>query len=459
MKTIKYLAAMAAVLTLGAGVTSCSDDDDDNVPAPVANKGDYHFDLLVSVGGTTGMSSTGVTATLVRSVDIDALSNPDTTISMKGIGADITADINSEAIIKGAYYYEASPLKNTWYGKYQVSNTGVNNVTRYEFATNTFLTRQYTHAWTSDNSLVILGANRSVSRKSKYADNTIMWTRLADSENILAIVDEGTLDLTEATKSFREGGVTAFCTSGLATYRKADNTIIYAFTDAGTDAEAGFYIAFIDAKTMEVKHVCRETRVDEMAGTAYGELQQDKMFFDENGDLYIACGTKIPNAEKDAQQYGSLVRVKNGEYTTDQTYLGLGKVDNGKILTAEYIGNGKCALYVTNPVKAGLISDMTVYDNGWGQNAFNSYYYIYDIASDKFTELTYNGETLPASCGSFTDRVAVFNNKAYLGVNPDEAKYGSPRIYVYDVNTGAVSLGARIEGGYYFNRLSVVKNK
>ena len=181
------------------------------------------------------------------------------------------------------------------------------------------------------------------------------------------------------------------------------------------------------------------------------------MFFDDEQNLYSACGTQIPESEKDSQQYGSLVRVNDKKMEADASYLGINEVAFGKILTADYIGNNKCVLYVTNPAKAGLVADNKIYEGGWGQNSFNSFYYIYDIASNTYTELSYNGVTLPASCGSFTDRVATLGDKAYIGVNPEEAKYGSPRIYVYDSKTGTVSLGARLEAGFYFNRLSVVE--
>lgn len=455
MKTLKYMFAAFAAMSIGTGFVSCSEDDD--TPNPVTDPVEsYHFDLLVSVGATTGMSSTGVTSTLIRSVSIDELSNPDAEITLKGIGADVSADMNAESIIKGKYYYEAHPQKNTCFGKYTVSNTGVETVARHEFATNSFLTRQYTHAWIANDTLVFIGANRSVSRKSEYKDNEIMWTKLADGD-ALSVKAEGWLDLTAATKKYCNEDVNAFCTSGLATYRKSDNTIIYCYTDASTKPVKGFFIAFVDATTMQIKNVYHETRVDEMAGTAYGELQQDKMFFDDNQNLYIACGTQIPESEKDSQQYGSLVRVNDKKMEADASYLGINEEAFGKILTADYIGNNKCVLYVTNPAKAGLVADNKVYEGGWGQNSFNSFYYIYDIASNTYTELSYDGATLPASCGSFTDRVAALGGKAYIGVNPEEAKYGSPRIYVYDSKTGTVSLGARLEAGFYFNRLSVVE--
>lgn len=455
MKTVKILAAAFFGMAMSAGFVSCSEDDDPKVPQIKTE--DYHFDLLMSVGGTTGMSTTGVTAAIVRSVSVADIENPEYTISMQGQGADITEQLNAESIIKGAYYYQAAPRKNTWYGKYTIGNT-INTVSRYEFGTNTFLDRQYTHAWTSDNTLVLIGADRSVSSRGNNPalTNTVQWARLTDN-GTLTLDAEGTLDLTTATKAMKEGGVDAFSTSGLATYRKSDNTIIYAFTDKATKgAINGVFVAFIDATTMKVKSVSLDKSVDEMSGTAYGELQQDKMFFDENEDLYIPCGKKVEGAAYSSAQRSKVLRIKKGANTIDATYDGGANSIEAKIVTADYIGGGKAIIYVTDPVKAGLCDDFLAATSAhWNQNSFNGLYYIYDLASCTLSPVP--GLPTAANCGTFSDRVTVFNGKAYIGTCPAEPE--PSRIYVYDIKAGKATAGAKIEGGYYFNRISVLSNK
>lgn len=457
----KFYAVAFAALAACTVVSSCSSDDNDNVVVnnPVKDGG-CHLDLLVSVGGTTGMSSTGVQGTYVRSVELSDIENPDYVVSFSGIGADM-AEYDTEAIIKGGYYYEVAPKSNSWYGKYQVSNTGVTTVARRAFGDAVFQARKYTHAWVGDDELVVIGSNVAAGAgmlPTVEGINYIYWSRIKDHGSRLSLEDEGVLDLTTPTKKYKDGGVTSFSTSGLAKYRKSDNTIIYAFTDKAV-VDGAMYIAFIDAETMAVKNVYHETRVQEMTGTAFGELQQDKMFFDEDENLYISCGTQIPGSEKNTQQYGSIIRVKKGQYEADQTWVGLNSTSNGKILTAEYIGNNKCMLYMQDPAKAGLVESNTIYTKtSWGQNNFNSFYYVYDLTTNTLTEVKYNGESLPASCGSFTDRVAVANGKAYIGTSIDE-KIGASRIYVYDVSSGSVNEGAKIAAGYYFDRVSVVENK
>lgn len=415
----------------------------------------YHFDLLASVGATTGMSSTGVTSYLIRSVEPGDLVNPNYSISYTGIGADIkSAELESEAVIYKGYYYEVAPKGNSWYGKYLINNEGATTIARFEMGSSVFQTRKYAHAIIAENEFVFIGSDKA---SSKGSQNNIVWSKVKDNGTSFTLEGEGVLDLTSATKDLKEGGIVAFSTSGLAKYRPSDNTIIYCFTDKANDAAPGFYIAFIDAATMEIKNVVNETRGEEMSGTAFGELQQDKMFMDENENLYIACGNQIPDTSKSTQQYGRLIRVNKGEYDTDKNYLGFDKYDSGKILTVDYMGNNKVMMYIQDPYYCGLASTPTEY-TGWGQNEFNSYYAVYDITTGERTELTYEGKALPYSCGSFTDRVSYYNGKCYIGTCPDEKTGNLPTIYIYDVETGSVTKGATLASGFYFDRLSVVDN-
>lgn len=460
MKPIRFYAATLAALAAGAALTSCENEVNGGAETPPSiQTGKYHLDLLVSVGGSTGMSSTGVKGTYVRSVEIADIENPNYEVGFTGIGADM-AEYDTESIIKGGYYYEAAPKSNSWYGKYKVSNTGVETMARRAFGDAVFQARKYAHAWVAEDELVFIGSNVAAGAgmlPTVEGVNYIYWSRLKDHGSRLSLEDEGVLDLTTPTQKYKEGGVTSFSTSGLAKYRKSDNTIIYAFTDK-TVVDGAMYIAFIDAATMQVKNVYHETRVQEMSGTAFGELQQDKMFFDDDDNLYISCGTQIPGTEKTTQQYGSLIRVNKGAMEADQSWVGLNTLDFGKILTAEYIGQNKCMLYVQDPAKAGLVESNSIYTKtAWGQNNFNSFYYVYDLTTGALTEVKYNGESLPPSCGSFTDRVAAVGGKVYIGTSIDES-IGASRIYIYDVATGSVKEGAKIASGYYFDRVSVVNN-
>lgn len=452
MKTIKLLATAFFGLALGSCMVSCSEDD---VPSGAVKNDDYHFDLIMSVGGTTGMTTKDITATIIRSVSVKDIEDPDYVISMKGQGTDITEILNSEAVIKGAYYYEACPRKNTYYGKYNITELTMEE-SRFPIGNITLMDRQYAHTWTSDNTLVLIGADRTVSSRgaNKALTNTIQWVCLNDNGS-LEIAKEGTFNLTKATESFKKGGITAFSTSGLAKYRKSDNTIIYFFVDKATEgATKGVFVAFIDAETMEIKSVALDSSVDEMCGTSYGELGQDKVIIDENDDIYIPCGTKVENAVASSAQTSKVLRIKNGEYDFDKNYAGASNI-NAKIVSADYLGNGKAIIYATDPVKAGLSTDLasSTTDN-WNQNEFNGFYYVYDLESGDVKDL--NIDSAP-NCGTFSDRVAVFNGKAYIGTCPKEPAKSC--IYIYDIKSERITKGATIESGYYFNRISILSNK
>ena len=79
------------------------------------------------------------------------------------------------------------------------------------------------------------------------------------------------------------------------------------------------------------------------------------------------------------------------------------------------------------------------------------YYSVVDLKDKTATRLQYNGEDLPYSAGSFSQR-SVYNvkeNKAYIGISNDTEN----RIYIYDVATGNVSLGSKLATGVNFDQI------
>lgn len=92
MKTIKsmLLASMAMLTCLN--FSACSDNNDN----PTPGTDDVHFDVWVSVGGSGGMDSEA--ALVVKNVP--SLSD-EGIIDFKNQGADVTAKLYQESIIKG----------------------------------------------------------------------------------------------------------------------------------------------------------------------------------------------------------------------------------------------------------------------------------------------------------------------------------------------------------------------
>ena len=175
-----------------------------------------------------------------------------------------------------------------------------------------------------------------------------------------------------------------------------------------------------------------------MAGSAYGELMQDCVTYDENGNLYLAAIT-----EKGDLEQGHLLRINNGETDFDATYEGYPDAD-GKLLTIQYLGNGKALAYARNDA-AGTAID-----------SYSHYYSIIDLATGERTRLSYGGKELAYSGGRFSQRSVVFNEKAYFGVNTEAD--ANAIIYIYDTKTGAVEKGAEVAGEFYFDMIRVVEN-
>lgn len=176
----------------------------------------------------------------------------------------------------------------------------------------------------------------------------------------------------------------------------------------------------------------------EMAGSAYGQLMQDCVMYDENGNLYLACFT-----DEDGMEKGMLLRIKANEYSFDPSYNGYKDAD-GKLITVQYLGNNKVLAYARNDASGTKI------------DSYSHYYSIIDLATGSKTRLSYNNEEIAYSGGRFAQRSVIFNNKAYIGVNTEADT--NAIIYIYDIETGKVEKGAEVGGEYYFDMIRVLEN-
>lgn len=71
------------------------------------------------------------------------------------------------------------------------------------------------------------------------------------------------------------------------------------------------------------------------------------------------------------------------------------------------------------------------------------------------TRLACDGTELPYCSGGFSQRSAIADGKAYIGVTPENA---APSIYIYDIVSGTTTKGVDIAKGYYFDMLRVIEN-
>ena len=396
--------------------------------APAFDESKYHFDLFLTVGKHGGMASNNTT--IVNSVG--KLTADMGTITVKGEGTEL-GDYAMESISRGKYYYQV-PSSNDRFVKYQVKNNQVVEVAACPFKTNTYKVRSYSHTWIDDNTLLVMAASGDASK--------VLWSKLnADNMSIIA---EGELDI-PLPKSEVEGEETKkFSTSGILTYNeKADKLYYFYFGKNGVSGRGGmtttqFYTAVLNPSDLSVESNKRNSIAAEMAGSAYGELMQNSVMYDESGNLYLAAFTETEKMEQ-----GYILRINNGETDFDTSYNGYPNPE-GKVLTTQYLGNGKALVYLRDDAAGTKI------------DSYSHYYSIVDLTTGERTRLSFDGKEIAYSGGRFSQRSVVFNEKAYIGVNTEAD--ANAIIYIYDIKTGTVEKGAEVAGEFFFDMIRVVEN-
>ncbi len=429
MKKLKFFHSAMVALALTAAFASCSNDDnEDQAPVPeeqIPVAPVVHYDLTVTVDKHGGMGR-DVTTIMQSRERLDA----GDVVNFENIGAEINADYTMEAITRGKYYYQV-PNSEDRFVKLQFKDNKMHVVQAQPFKENTYNKRQYTHTWLNDNTLIIMAANGN--------KNAIVWTKLKTDD--MTIISEGTLDLA------LEGDWDSFTTSGILAYRQNDNKLFYFYymkkgTGRKATKETNFRVAVINAETMAVEQKSQCPFAAEIAGSAYGELLQQTTFSDEQGNLYLAAFSDTEIGEE-----GKLLRIKVGEYNIDADFNGFPNSD-GKLLTTQYLGNGKVFCYSRHDDKANLGTDIDSYAH---------YYSVVDMNANTRTRMSFGGTEIPYSSGRFSQRSA-FNskeNKVYFGVNIQTSQ---PQIYVYDVATGNVTEGVKVAEGYYFEQIRIMED-
>lgn len=428
-----YVAAMT-MLMLVTSCVSCSDDDENKIKKeeelPVEECG---YDIVVSLGEHGGMNQGE--GTVVRRVSSLEAGQPMIDFNNKGVV--LTGEYTMEAIVKGKYYYQI-PESADRFVKFMITSDNLppTVVATRMFKTNTYKQRSYTHAWLDDNTLLIMAAN---------GDRTqILWTKLNAED--LAIIDEGVIEGIEPSENAAYG----LTTSGILTYRKADGKLFYFYQEKKSARVTipYFYTAVIDPQTMKIEGTPKQTMLaEEMAGSAYGELMQNTVMYDEQDNLYLACLSASDVAGDD----GILLRIKAGETDFDAEYNGY-KDPDGKLLTLQYLGGNKAFVYSRND-RIPNPENQSKYLSGVSD--YIHYYSILDLVTGERKRIQYQGEDLPLCAGRFAQRSVVHNGKVYFGITARE--YPNPCIYIYDISTGTVSKGAEISEGFYFDMIRLIE--
>ena len=418
--------AMVSMMTMAV---SCEEPEPEPQPEPEVLK-DYNFDLFVCAVKHGGMSQ-NKNGTYVRSVT--ALTADQPRVEFTGKGVDITQNYTLESITRGKYYYQVPQKATGGFVKFHIERNAAGEETIVEdaevpFKDNVYSARKYTHAWIGDSTTLVIVGTASKATK-------IIWSKLNESN--LAIQSEGTLDIK------LPEGFNAFSTAGLLTYRKSDKKLYYFYltkreagqSDAATSVTN---IAIIDPATMQVESntAVPSAVMEETAGSAYGELMQSMIMYDEADNMYVAGMITVND-----QEMGILRRIPVGSKIFDPAWNGFPNPE-GKLLTVQYLGNGKALSYSRDETLGTKIDSKS------------HFYSIINLASGSRERVKYNGTDLQYCGGRFSQRSVVVNNKAYIGVGGEvegEAEATYPTIYIYDCKTGAVEKGVELSKGFCFD--------
>ena len=412
----------AMMLTL----TACpSEPDDPDVPPVVETK--YNYDLYVCAVKHGGMSQ-NKNGTYLRSVESLEAGQP--IVEFTGKGIDITTKYTMESITRDKYYYQVPQEATGGFVKFHIvrNAAGEESVVvdaEKPFKENTYYARKYTHAWLDDGAtLLVIGTD------SKH--EKIYWSKLAEAD--LTVKEEGVfpIELPE--------GFGSFSTAGILTLRPSDGKLFYFYfakPQAGlTDSDKSqLYIAVINPATMAIESNAQvaKTVMEETAGSAYGELMQTMIIYDEAGTMYVAGLTT-----SDGEEVGILRRIRAGQTTFDASWNGF-PTPEGKLLTIQYLGDGKALAYArVNSLGTKIDSE-------------SHFYTIINLTTTGRERVKYNGTDLPYCSGRFSQRSVVVDGKAYIGITEGSGEQDYPAVYIYDCKTGKVEEGIRLSKGFCFD--------
>ena len=319
MKKLLLILTVAMVSMMMA--VSCHEPTPEPEPEPEEVVKDYNFDLFVCAVKHGGMSQ-NKNGTYVRSVP--ALTADQSRVEFTGKGVDITQNYTLESITRGKYYYQVPQKATGGFVKFHIERNAAGDESIVEdaevpFKDNVYSARKYTHAWIGDSTTLVIIGTADKAKK-------IIWSKLNESN--LAIQSEGTFDIS------MPAGYGSFSTSGLLTYRKSDKKLYYFYfakPEAGMSdaAKSQVYIAVIDPETMKVESntAVPSAVMEETAGSAYGELMQSMIMYDEADNLYVAGMITVND-----QEMGILRRIPVGSKTFDATWNGFPNPE-GKLLS------------------------------------------------------------------------------------------------------------------------------
>ena len=429
MKLIRpFLLVFVWVLTLSV---SCEKKPIDNPDGPVLPLDSGPFDLYVCAVKHGGMGQNKNGTFVIRVGD---LSDAHPMVDFTGRGIDITQNYTMESITRGGYYYQVPQEATGGFVKFHIERDVADNQTievdaERPFKQNTYYPRKYTHAWLDDGAtLLVVGTD---------ADHKIVyWSKLAESD--LMVKAEGTLAIPIP------AGYETLSTSGLLTVRPTDGKLFYIYLTkpASDNDKPATHVAVIDPATMKITddNFVPEAVMEETVSAAYGELMQTLITYDEAGNMYVAGMVTIGGTK-----YGVLRRIKAGEVTFDPSWNGFPNPE-GRLLTVQYLGNGKILAYSRDETLGTKIDSRS------------HFYTFIDLSDCSRKRVAYKGVYLPYCSGRYSQRTAVHGEWAYIGITEGDGENDYPRVYQYHIPTDTVYEGTKLSKGFCFDIIRVMSS-
>ena len=406
---------------------ACDPEPVPDPPGPVESGRVFDLYVCAVKHGGMGQNKNG---TFVRQVE--SLAADQELVSFEGKGIDITQKYTMESITRGKYYYQVPQEATGGFVKFHIVRNAAGDESivvdaERPFGNNTYYARKYTHAWL-DGGETLLVVGTDAEHKIVY------WSKLAESD--LAVKAEGTIDIPIPS------GYETLSTSGLLTVRPTDGKLFYIYYTKPADDQAkpATHIAVLDPVSMTVTedNLVPEAVMEEPVTAAYGELLRNIIAYDTDGNMYVAglCtfdGTKL----------GVMRRIKASQTTFDASWNGFPNPE-GRLLTIQYVGAGKMLAY------------SRVESMGTKIDSRSHFYSIIDIASTLRERVEYNSVPLRYCSGGYSQRSAVVDGKAYIGVTEGDGEDEYPQVFIYDSATGKVEQGVKLSKGFCFDIIRVM---
>lgn len=406
-------------------------DNPDNPDNPGLELDSGPFDLYVCAVKHGGMGQNKNGTFVIRVGD---LSDAHPMVDFQGRGIDITQNYTMESITRGGYYYQVPQEATGGFVKFHIERDVADNQTivvdaERPFKQNTYYPRKYTHAWL-DKGATILIVGTDADHKIVY------WSKLAESD--LMVKEEGTLDIPIP------AGYETLSTSGLLTVRPTDGKLFYIYLTkpASDDEKPATHVAVIDPSGMKIieDNMVPEAVMEETVSAAYGELMQTLITYDEAGNMYVAGMVTIGDTK-----YGVLRRIKSGEVTFDPDWNGFPNPE-GRLLTVQYLGNGKILAYSRDETLGTKIDSRS------------HFYTIINLSDCSRKRVAFNGVDLPYCSGRYSQRTAVHGMWAYIGITEGDCEDDYPRIYLYHIPTDTLYEGIKLSKGFCFDIIRVMSS-